>query len=563
MKRWCACALQILILTLVALPEPAQCSIDARPPVRQRQYRSESVEYVVEHVKELLGDELGQLFANCFTNTLDKTVLHSAPVKPNVWDTFIITGDIPAMWLRDSMNQVLPYVRIINAARIANKTDDKLVNFLFGVVHRLAASIRVDPFANAFTWNDDGPQGRGLSFTHLGDKTFKNINGSQFNAMNNALIFERKFEVDSLLSLLKLTTRLAEAVGEAETISRFRADDSIVPALSDVLFVLKVMQSCNESTYTFQRQSSEPTDTRSHGTGFPCRTTGLIRSAFRASDDSTLLEFNIPENAMAAVELESLVPLADTLAEAFEKEQHPHAAELRSIASRAGNLASLLRAAIRKHGITVFRGQEVLAYEVDGFGNAIFMDDANIPSLLSLPYLGFCSSEDALYKRTRQMVLSDGNPWFFSGSAGIPGVGGPHIGKSYIWPMAIMAAGFTTKNLSELASIFKQLQVTAQSNGLMRESFHMDNVNDFTRPWFAWANQLFGDLVLHVATSPELCGALGLKQPLDLVALMQKFPDQPSPQAREGKKERKPPMDTRSHQLRKQRWPIRLKIDLE
>lgn len=86
---------------------------------------------------------------------------------------------------------------------------------------------------------------------------------------------------------------------------------------------------------------------------------------------------------------------------------------------------------------------KVFAFEVDGFGSAYFMDDANIPSLLSLPYLGYVDKNDPIYKNTRKFVLSEYNPYFFKGEAG-EGIGGPHVGPGYIWPMSIIMRVYTS-----------------------------------------------------------------------------------------------------------------------
>jgi len=167
-----------------------------------------------------------------------------------------------------------------------------------------------------------------------------------------------------------------------------------------------------------------------------------------------------------------------------------------------------------------FRGETVYAYEVDGFGNAVFMDDANVPSLLSLPLLGFVRARDPVYQATRRMVLSRHNPWYFRGALGIGGVGGPHVGRGMIWPMSLMVQAWTSEDPKEVSMLLRQLVATSAPNSLMHESFSQDDAALFTRPWFAWANTLFGDLVLKVATDPILCEAANLSRPLDLVELL-------------------------------------------
>lgn len=143
------------------------------------------------------------------------------------------------------------------------------------------------------------------------------------------------------------------------------------------------------------------------------------------------------------------------------------------------------------------------AYEVDGFGSELLMDDANVPSLLGLPYLG-CSPDPAVYARTRAFVWSKRNPWFFSGSAA-EGIGGPHEGRPMIWPMAITVYALTSHSPGEIRRALQMLVHSSAGTGFMHESFNADDASKFTRSWFAWANSLFGELVATVAeTQPTL-----------------------------------------------------------
>jgi len=250
----------------------------------------------------------------------------------------------------------------------------------------------------------------------------------------------------------------------------------------------------------------------------------MVRTHFRPSDDAVIYDFNIPGNAMAAVELGRLTLLLRSLRSLYDSRsdlQFPWAAGLSELEARSRKLEASIRGGISAHGTMQFNGERVFAYEVDGFGNAVFMDDANVPSLLSLPLLGFISQRDPLYLATRHMVLSDSNPWYFKGSLGIGGVGGPHLGVPMIWPMSLMVQAWTSDDVSEVAMLLQQLTSTATPNSLMHESFHKDTFAIFSRPWFAWANTFFGDLVLQVATDPVLHSAANLSKPLDLVALVQ------------------------------------------
>lgn len=499
-----------------------------RPPLADRTFNSSLVNFVVDAIgTSILPQPLGTLFKNCLPNTLDTTVLHAGEVPSNLckdsfWDTFVITGDIPAMWLRDSMNQVMPYVRLFNASVAAGKLDTVLENFLFGTVHRQASSVQIDSYANAFAWWGAA----GQTGSSKDDQTFKEFEygGGQVNAMQDLRLFERKFEIDSLLSVLKLASSLYDVVPDS-AVRRFLADPVFVAAVSKVLDTLIGMLSCTHNPYTFKRSASEPTDTLSHGVGFPCKDTGMVRTHFRPSDDAVVYAFNIPGNAMAAVELHRFGRIARDLNVAYSEAPHsfPWAWSVTDMESRIASLEGSIRAGIAAHGTMQFQGQTIYAYEVDGFGNAIFMDDANVPSLLSLPLLGFVDNDDPLYLVTRRMVLSDNNPWYFKGALGIGGVGGPHVGANHIWPMSLMVQAWTATDVEEVATLLQQLMLTSAPNSLMHESFNKDTLSSFTRPWFAWANTLFGNLVLKVATDPVLYRAANLTEPLDLVALIARF----------------------------------------
>jgi len=225
---------------------------------------------------------------------------------------------------------------------------------------------------------------------------------------------------------------------------------------------------------------------------------------------------------MAAVELGRLINLLrDMQTHVFEV--LPWTAGLPRMMQRAIDLEKSIRSGIEAHGTMQYHGQKVYAYEVDGIGNAIFMDDANVPSLLSLPFLGFLDAADPMYQRTRSLVLSKYNPWFFKGSLGIGGIGGPHVGIGHIWPMSLMMQAWSSNNVSEVRLLLEQLMDSSFPNSLMHESFSKDTFKDFTRKWFAWANTLFGDLMLKISSDAVLYPAANLSKPLDLVALIRNW----------------------------------------
>jgi hypothetical protein len=246
--------------------------------------------------------------------------------------------------------------------------------------------------------------------------------------------------------------------------------------------------------YSFKRTTDNPIDTSPfEGRGNPSRSVGLIHSAFRPSDDACIYPFLIPSNFFAVVALNQLAEIF--LVELSDK----------SFARECQDLAHEVKAALDVYGKARHaRHGSIYAYEVDGFGNQLFMDDANAPSLLSLPYFGCCAADDPTYLNTRAFVLSEDNPYFFRGRAG-EGIGGPHVGLNMIWPLGIIMRALTSRDDREILSCFKMLKTTHAGTGFMHESFERDDPKKFTRSWFAWANTLFGELVLKVHSErPQL-----------------------------------------------------------
>jgi meiotically up-regulated gene 157 (Mug157) protein len=415
------------------------------------------VEETLEGVSAEIQDrELAWLFQNCFPNTLDTTVdLGTFEGKP---DTFVITGDIEAMWLRDSTAQVWPYLPL-------TPQDRDLRALIEGVIRRQTRCILLDPYANAFNkepgespWKDD--------LTEMRPE-----------------LHERKWEIDSLCYPMRLAHAYWKVTGDAGPF-----DDRWIRAMELAVHTLQVQQRKDgPGPYKFQRVTGWQTDTvAGAGYGNPIRPVGLIVSIFRPSDDATTFPFLVPSNHFAVVSLRQLAEM------------------LRGISGRmtfAGTceaLAQEVEDALATHAVVEHPVHgRVWAYEVDGFGNRHHMDDANIPSLLSLPYLGVCPPGDPLYRQTRAFVLSPENPYFFRGVSG-EGVGGPHVGLEMIWPLGIIMRALTSESDNEIAWCLETLKKTHGGTGLMHESFHQDDPNRFTRAWFAWANTLFGELILKV-----------------------------------------------------------------
>ena len=426
-----------------------------RPKIGERNFASEAVEATIQQVKKhIASKELAWIFENCYPNTLDTTVKYSeANGKP---DTFVITGDIHAMWLRDSTAQVWPYLPLA-------KEDPSLQKLLLGVVNRQTRCILIDPYANAF---NDGPD----------DSPWKD----DLTEMKPEL-HERKWEIDSLCYAIRLAHGYWKNTGDTTCF-----DQDWQKAMKLVLRTFREQQrKTGQGPYKFQRVTGWQTDTvAGAGYGNPIKPVGLICSIFRPSDDATIYPFLVPSNHFAVASLRQLAAIYEEVIGDG------------SFAKACQELALEVEKALRTYALAEHLSYgRIHPYEVDGFGNQLFMDDANIPSLLALPYLGCCDQNDPVYQNTRRFVLSADNPYFFKGTAG-EGIGGPHIGLEMIWPMSIIMRALTSYDDKEIKYCIDTLVATHGGTGFMHESFHQDQPTKFTRKWFAWANTLFGELII-------------------------------------------------------------------
>ncbi|HVX84265.1 MAG TPA: glycoside hydrolase family 125 protein [Phycisphaerae bacterium] len=452
-----------------------------RPPVEQRTFTSPVIEQVITEARTKIADpELAWLFENCFPNTLDTTVQFTpAATSEASDDAFIITGDIHAMWLRDSTNQVWPYVPF--AARC-----DKLRTLLRGLIHRQARCVLLDAYANAFYRSPDqeSPWKSDLTFMRPG-------------------VHERKYELDSLVSVLRLATGYYAATRDASIFNELTLRS--LARICDVIACeqqgqLEQPYPSDNRGYRFQRNTPNTTDSLPlEGLGNPYRRTGMSRCPFRPSDDACIFQFLIAANAMAVVELRRMADVLEDLHLAAD------------IVTGARRSAMTISEGIFRHGVVRHpRHGDIFAYETDGFGSTLLMDDAGPPNLVGLPYLGFCSTDDEIYKNTRRFVLSRDNPYYAQGAAG-HGVTSPHIGVSWIWPLGIITQAITATDDAEILACLRMLKHTHAGTGFMHEAFRSDDARRYTRDWFAWANTFFGELILHVLdTRPHL-----LQKPLD------------------------------------------------
>lgn len=433
-------------------------SVSLRPAKKDRLFNSKEVEKQIARVKGMLTNKkLAWMFENCFPNTIDTTV-HYRKGDDGKNDTFVYTGDIHAMWLRDSGAQVWPYVQFANS-------DKELKAMLEGVIRRQFKCINLDPYANAF---NDGPTG-GSWMSDLTDMKPE--------------LHERKYEIDSLCYPIRLAYAYWKETGDASIF-----DEEWLSAIENVYNTFVEQQRKEgKGPYRFQRKTERALDTLNNdGWGAPVNPVGLIVSSFRPSDDATTLQFLVPSNFFAVA---SLRKAAEILSEVNNKPE---------MAEKCTALANEVDTALKKYA--TYNHPEfgtIYAFEVDGFGNHLLMDDANVPSLLAMPYLDEMDVNDPIYQNTRRFVWSESNPYFFKGAKG-EGIGGPHVGYDMAWPMSIMMKAFTSTDDEEIKECITMLLNTDGGKGFMHETFNVNNPDDFTRSWFAWANTLFGELILKL-----------------------------------------------------------------
>jgi len=436
-------------------PQEPEAYADQRP--EKRLFTSEAVEAEIGRVSaQLTNERIRWMFRNCFPNTLDTTVHYREDEDGNP-DTYVYTGDIPAMWLRDSGAQVWPYVQLCG-------NDVPLQRMIAGVIRRQFKLINIDPYANAF---NDGPTGAGEDAEFYPQSPW---------------VFERKWEIDSHCYPIRLAHHYWKTTGDVSVF-----DAEWVAAMRNIIKTLREQQRKEgPGPYTFLRTTDRQLDTKCCvGRGNPVNPVGLIASAFRPSDDATTFEFLVPSNFMVS----SLRKAAEILTAVNDE---------RELAAECTALADEVAAALQKYAVVEHPEYgKIYAFEVDGFGGVQLMDDANVPSLLAMAYLGDVDRNDPIYENTRRFVWSEANPYFWRGAAG-EGIGGPHIGVEMIWPMSIMMRAFTSTDDEEIRDCIAQLLTTDAGTGFMHESFSRHDAANFTRAWFAWQNTLFGELILKL-----------------------------------------------------------------
>ena len=415
-----------------------------------------SVQEFMDRITDLCGEEhadWARNFTACFANTLTTTVRRHADGT-----TFVLTGDIPAMWLRDSTAQVRPYLAVAGS-------DPDLADMIAGLVRLQFRYIGIDAYANAFNEEPNG---------HTWDPNDRSDFSSPW-------LWERKYELDSLCYPLQLAWLLYANTGRTD-----HFDAVFVSGAKRILDVIETEQDhAARSPYFFVRDCDIPTESLDNdGRGTPVATTGMTWSGFRPSDDACTWHYLVPANMFAVVVLGYVERIFIELVPDGE------------VASRAARLAGEIREGIETHArVTNVAGERIYAYEVDGLGHALVMDDANVPSLLAAPYLGYCSADDPTYQATRRTLLSAENPFYYAGEY-TAGIGSPHTPPRYVWPIARSIEGLTASSREEKAAILDNLVAIDAGTHLMHEGVCVDDPAQYTREWFSWSNMMFCELVM-------------------------------------------------------------------
>ena len=403
--------------------------------------------------KNIKDDKLRKIFLNCFIDTIDTTVIYTE--NDNISDTFIITGDIPAMWLRDSTSQVEHYLDFVNDYPI-------LKDLFIGLINRQMDCILIDPYANAFN---------------------KEANGNKWDndiTKDSPWVWERKYEIDSLCFPIRLIYKYWKKTNDSSFFN-----DKIKNVFNIIIDLWKTEQNHFEkSDYSFQRLNCAESDTLcNNGLGNPVVYTGMTWSGFRPSDDACKYGYLIPSNMFASVVLRYIEEISLNIYNDID------------LQIKAKILREDIESGINNFGIVETEEfGKIYAYETDGQGNYNFMDDANVPSLLSIPYIEYRDIDDEIYQNTRKFILSKNNPYFYSGNFA-SGIGSPHTPDQYIWHIALSMQGLTSNDENEIKSLLETLINCDGDTLYMHEGFHCDDPKLFTRDWFAWSNSLFADFV--------------------------------------------------------------------
>ncbi|KAM3423609.1 hypothetical protein BST61_g1033 [Cercospora zeina] len=454
-----------------------------RPVTSCRTFNSSVVEEAIQRIQgEIADPDLKRLFENSYPNTLDTAVRWKGTAAGSDEElTFLITGDIDAMWLRDSANQVQSYLPLLEASSESNS----LASLYRGVINLQARYLLIDPYCNSF----QPPVESGLDA-----KPNQGASGDiVVPVYSNTSVFECKYELDSLAAFLEVSYDYYQATKDAEFFGKYQWVQAVEAVLKTVeeqmVGTYEPDGRVSNLPYQFARQSSKSTETQANnGLGNPFNNgTGLVRSFFRPSDDSTIYQGLIPSNMMFS---RYLAATADIAAKISGQE---------GLAQKMRDMAESIKNAISTYGIIEIPNYgKVYAFEVDGYCGQNIMDDANIPSLLSAPFFGYLDANDEVYQRTRKLILSAQNPYFMRGPV-INAIGGPHNGPGYAWPMASIVRILTSSDDAEITEQLREIVSSTDGLGLIHESINTFNGSDWTRQWFSWANGLFGQAILDLS----------------------------------------------------------------
>lgn len=438
----------------------------SRPIKQDRLFRSDVVEEGLIHISKHIKDKsLKKLFNNCLPNTLDTTTYYFEDKKGNP-NTYVVTGDIPAMWIRDSTNQIWPYLYFINK-------DIKIKKLFQGLINKQAQFLFNDPYANAF-------------IDRINIKSNIKPYWRSGKAWNRS-VWERKYELDSIASFFRLSH--GYYIYTKDT-SPFKSQwlKSVKVLLATIKTEQDQLNKDNiDNLFRFYTPKGKTyPSVRMSGFGYPNKYTGLVRCLFRPSDDETVFPYIISSNAMMVVMLKNITDLLSVLRQDI-------------LADEVKILAQCIDDGIKKYGIfNHHKYGDIYGYEVDGFGSRLLMDDPNVPSLLSLPYIGYTEITDKIYLSTRLFILSEDNSFYVKGKV-TSGLTSPHTQiLNYFWPIATIMQALTTDNKEEIIHCIKVLNKTHAGTYFMHESVNVDNPNKYTRPWFGWANSMFGELIIHL-----------------------------------------------------------------
>lgn len=462
-----------------------------RPTEECRTFKSQGVEDTIARMESIIKDpDLYRLFQNAYPNSLDTAVKWKGYAADNQEEelTFLITGDIDAMWLRDSSNQMQSYLPVLNASSDPNS----IASLYRGVINLQARYLLTSPYCNSFQPPVESkiPPAQNPSAR----------NDNVFPVYNNQSVFECKYELDSLAAFLEVSANYYNATGDAEFFGKFKW----VQAIEAILKVAEEMTTPTygsdgavlQSPYKFTRDTTRATETFANdGIGNPVANgTGLIRSGFRPSDDATIYQLYVPANMMFSAYLASTSEIMSKL----------KSDQASSLAKQMSDLSKSIQDAIETHAtVNHPKYGKIYAFEVDGFGSQNIMDDANIPSLLSAPFNTYPVNKET-YANTRELILSATNPYFMRGPV-INAVGGPHQGPGMAWPMASIVRILTTDDDEEIVGELRQIVSSTDGLGLVHESINSFDQSDWTRQWFSWANGLFGQMIIDLADrKPEI-----------------------------------------------------------